>query len=264
MRHRRLGKKKRVKNNTRKNEKQDRKTKKGTGTMRRFAQVLLLAAMALLMGNTDCHTPAETNGEQTQMDPEKFANNLELSFETAVYGIELAEAWATVNTEPSFGPCMAADPSKEALTIAAAWVDPIKDEAVNPDGHLTLEGGVIDVNRCFEMHDVPDPWPPVAPNEQVILVMQSTVPAAVGTVKLFIMSNQEPEGPSCIQAEIWMGILGDGTQGLESFITDTVLSVAAGKGQVWFPGVTIDYEGCGLEFNEDEGTTVMWGGPEVD
>jgi len=31
VRHRRLGKKKRVKNNTRKNEKQDRKTKKGTG-----------------------------------------------------------------------------------------------------------------------------------------------------------------------------------------------------------------------------------------
>jgi hypothetical protein len=109
----------------------EQEDQEGNRTMRRIAQVLLLATMALLMGNTDCHTPAETSGEQTPdtpMDPEKFADNLELTFGTAVYGIELAEAWATVSTEPSFDPCMAADPSKGGLTIAMGWVDPIKDE----------------------------------------------------------------------------------------------------------------------------------------
>lgn len=231
--------------------------------MRRLAMILFLTAVCLLMGNTDCHTPPETGGEQapdTPMDPEKFADNLELSFQTGIYGIELAEAWATVSTEPSFDPCMAADPSKGGLTIAMGWVDPIKDESVTPDGHLTLEGGWIDVQRCFDMHDAPEVWPPVEPNEQVIMVMQSTVPAAVGTVKLFIMSNQEEEGPACVQAEIWLGILGDDTQGLESFITDTVLSMAAGEQRIWFPGVTVDYEGCGLDF---EDVTLTPGVPSV-
>tara|TARA_Y100000310_G_scaffold173241_1_gene173436 strand:+ start:194 stop:895 length:702 start_codon:yes stop_codon:yes gene_type:complete len=233
--------------------------------MSRIIYLIPFLALIFLMGNTECRVPPETSGEQTPpADPAKVAEGFKMGFENAIYTIESAEAWATLNEEPSFHPCMVADASTDVLVITGNWVDPIYQESMFPDGHLVLEGGFIDVERCFSLSDVPEIWPPTEVDPQVIVIMQSAVPGALGMVKLIIISNQEHEGPTCIQAEIWKGILGDDTQGLESLITDSVVSIASGAEQVWVPGVSIDYEGCGLEFDDVAGTTVIWGGPESD
>lgn len=230
--------------------------------MSRIPYLLPFIALIFLMGNTECHVPAETSGEQrAPADPAKVAEGFKMGFENAIYSIESAEAWATLNAEPEFRPCMVADASKDALVITGSWVDPIYQESVFPDGHLHLDGGIVDVDRCFDLEGTPDPWPPADPDEQVVMIIESTVPGALGMVRLLIISNQETEGPACIQAEIWLGIMGDDTQGLESFITDTVLEVAGGEHQVWFPGVDINYSGCGLEFEDVTETTITWGGP---
>lgn len=204
-------------------------------------RLVLLPLLVLLMGTDQCNTE--------DIDPEQFAAGVKQGFQLQRDANSTAELWVTMFTEPNFHPCMARDISDQVLLIAETWVDPIKEESLNPDGTIELPGGPINIARCLDMEGKPDPWPPLEPNPEVEAAIRGVVPPAFSGIKMLVTLKQAPSGPNCIQAEVWKAVLGDSGHALQPLTTDMIIGAVNGEEQVSLPPFKVNYSGCGTTFH---------------
>jgi len=204
---------------------------------------VLLPLLALPLMAPKCGVD-DDDSAATPAAPEDVAKVVTTGMGLAINAIEFAEQIATLDNPPEFDPCMIATGSEAGLTMGIANVPNIEAEALNPDGKLDITGGPIDFSRCMEMAGKPEPWPPTTPDPNVEQMVKAGVPLAIGVAKTFIEPKIPAEGEECIKGRVAMAMM----DSIGEAVTTTVIDAVNGSDVTTIPNFTVNYSGCGLDF----------------
>ena len=209
-----------------------------------YMMAVLLPLLALPLMAPKCGADDDDSVATPEAAPEDIAKVVTTGLELGITAVAFAEQVATLDAPPEFHPCMIATGSTTGMQMGVNNVPAIEAEATDPDGKLVITGGPIDFSRCMEMAGKPEPWPPTTPDPNVEQMIKAGVPLAIGVAKTFIEPKIPAEGEECIKGRVAMAMM----DSIGEVVTTTVIDAVNGAEVTSIPDFTVDYSGCGLDF----------------